>query len=422
MAPFAGARVYWIARRPNSPRRPRRWYRGTSNRVNLALPSPATFPPWQTASDLDRNEQGIRIVDGCQQPGPQLRAMLDLSAAEAIVDVKDAAEYAGLTYVSDESRHPPQAQGQRVPVREAQGPKVTDEPTLKRIKALAIPPAWTECGSARSRTATSRRPAGMPRGASNTAIMPRFREVRESTKYEHMLAFAASLPAIREQVDEHMALRGLPREKVLATVVHLLEATLIRVGNDEYASAEQELRPHDPARTATSRSTARSCGSSSRARAARTGGSACGTGGSRRSSGPARTCRDRSCSSISTRAASTRDVTSSDVNAYLREISGEDITAKDFRTWAGTVLAAMALPEFEKFDNAGERQEEHPRGHRAGRREARQHADHLPQMLHPSGDPHELHRGRLAAGGEGTGRSRAARRSRRSHSLRRRRC
>ena len=107
---------------------------------------------------------------------------------------------------------------------------------LRRIKALAVPPAWTDvwiCPFAENVLiqATGRD----AKGRKQYRYHARFREVRESTKYERVIGFADALPSIREKVEEHMALRGLPREKVLATVVHLLETTLIRVGNDDYA-------------------------------------------------------------------------------------------------------------------------------------------------------------------------------------------
>ena len=121
----------------------------------------------------------------------------------------------------------------------ADGSRLTERDALKRIKGLAIPPAWTDvwiCPSANGHIQATGRDA---KGRKQYRYHPRFREVRESTKYERVVAFADELPAIREKVREHMSLRGLPREKVLATVVHLLETTLIRVGNDDYAKAEQ---------------------------------------------------------------------------------------------------------------------------------------------------------------------------------------
>ena len=139
---------------------------------------------------------------------------------------------------------------------------------------------------------------------------------------------------------------------MLAAVVRLLETTLIRVGNEEYARDQQLLRPDDPARPARRIVRARRSSSSFRGKS----GIKHTIDAERPPAGPDRqalpaTCPARSCSSTSTRTANATTIGSADVNDYLREITGEDFTAKDFRTWAGTVLAAMALQEFEAFDS-----------------------------------------------------------------------
>ena len=153
-----------------------------------------------------------------------------------IPDPQDAAETAGLTYVSDEEPGIRRKKaGTGFSYVTSQGAKVQDQKTLKRIRKLAIPPAWTDvwiCAKPNGHLQATGRDA---RGRKQYRYHAAFREVRESTKYEHMVEFANSLPAIRRTLAEHMTLRGLPREKVLATVVHLLETTLIRVGNDSYA-------------------------------------------------------------------------------------------------------------------------------------------------------------------------------------------
>jgi DNA topoisomerase I len=153
---------------------------------------------------------------------------------ETIVDPRDAADSAGLRYVSDARPGIRRKKaGTGFSYTRADGSKLTEKDVLKRIKTLAIPPAWTEvwiCPFADGHVQAT----GRAKGRKQYRYHPRFREVRESTKYEHVVAFAHALPAIREKVQEHMGLRGLPREKVLATVVHLLETTLIRVGNDDY--------------------------------------------------------------------------------------------------------------------------------------------------------------------------------------------
>ena len=122
---------------------------------------------------------------------------------------------------------------------DAKGRRVANPDTLKRIRSLVIPPAWTDvwiCASADGHIQATGRDA---KGRKQYKYHAEYREAREQSKYEHLFAFAAALPTIRATVAEHMSLRGLPREKVLATVVHLLETTLIRVGNDEYARNNQ---------------------------------------------------------------------------------------------------------------------------------------------------------------------------------------
>jgi len=276
--------------------------------------------------------------------------MLNLSLDEAVVDPEEAAQSAGLSYVSDDKPGIRRLRSGRGFTYKVGRKKVIDADTLGRIKAIAVPPAWTDvwiCPKASGHIQATGRDA---KGRKQYRYHQRFREVRESTKFHHMLAFASSLPAIRAKVKTHLALRGLPREKVLASVVHLLETTLIRVGSDEYARSN------------------RSYGLTTlRNRHVQVNGSALrfifkGKSGKlwnlslrdKRIAKVIRVCQDlpgQELFAYLDEVGETRDVTSSDVNAYLREISGVDITAKDFRTWHGTVLAAMALQEFEKFDN-----------------------------------------------------------------------
>ena len=164
--------------------------------------------------------------------------MLDDSGTD---DTSAAAEAAGLTYVTDEQ---PGITRRRegdsfVYLQPASRRRVRKEADLERIRKLAIPPAWTDvwiCPDPNGHIQATGRDA---KGRKQYKYHPRFREVREGTKYEHMMAFARALPALRNRIAEHMALRGLPREKVLATVVHLLETTLIRVGNDDYAKTNK---------------------------------------------------------------------------------------------------------------------------------------------------------------------------------------
>jgi DNA topoisomerase I len=274
--------------------------------------------------------------------------------AEALLptpsDPREAAEAAGLVYVSDEERGiRRERKGDGFVYFKANGDPVTDEATLERIRKLAIPPAYQDvwiCPRANGHLQATGRDA---RGRKQYRYHPQFRELRESTKYEHMMEFAQALPAVRAKLAEHMALRGLPREKVLATVVHLLETTLIRVGNDDYAKENKSYglttlrNPH-----------VKVDGSELRFQFK-------GKSGKmwrlqvkdRRIAKIVRACQDlpgQRLFQYTDENGEIREVTSADVNAYLREITGRDITAKDFRTWAGTVMAALALQEFEAFD------------------------------------------------------------------------
>src|SRR4051812_27380661 len=167
--------------------------------------------------------------------GLRKQFLLTDASDETIVEPQDAAESAGLRYVSDARPGIRRKKaGTGFTYTRADGSKLSEK-DVSRIKALAIPPAWTDvwiCPFADGHVQATGRDAKCRK---QYRYHPRFREVRDSTKYEHVVSFADALPGIREKVKEHMALPGLPREKVLATVVHLLETTLIRVGNDDYA-------------------------------------------------------------------------------------------------------------------------------------------------------------------------------------------
>jgi DNA topoisomerase-1 len=267
-----------------------------------------------------------------------------------LADPREAAQSAGLQYVSDEDRG---IRRERVAdgfaYYQPGGDPVRDEATLERIRKLAIPPAYADvwiCTRANGHLQATGRDA---RGRKQYRYHAQFREVRESTKYEHMMEFAKALPAIRNKLAEHMALRGLPREKVLATVVHLLETTLIRVGNDDYARDNKSyglttLRdPHVKVEGAELRFQFKGkSGKTWRLQLK-----------DRRIARIVRACQElpgQRLFQYRDEEGEVREVTSADVNAYLKEITGRDVTAKDFRTWAGTVLAALALQEFEAAD------------------------------------------------------------------------
>jgi DNA topoisomerase I len=300
-------------------------------------------------------------ADGAAAPGPTAAARRGFQNGSScrpsrgepfntMVDPTDVAQSAGLIYVTDEAKGITRERaGESFSYRKPGGQPVTDEATLERIRKLAIPPAWTDvwiCTRASGHLQATGRDA---RGRKQYRYHPQFREVSEQTKYEHMLEFARALPAIRSKVAEHMALRGLPREKVLATVVHLLETTLIRVGNDDYAKQNESYG------LTTLRNThVKIDGAELRFQFKGKSGKTWKLQiRDRRVAKIVKGCQDlpgQELFGYLDERGEHHDVTSADVNDYLREVTGRDITAKDFRTWAGTVMAALALQEFEQFD------------------------------------------------------------------------
>jgi DNA topoisomerase-1 len=310
---------------------------------------PSLAPLLESRRRITEQVRADAVSAGSELDGP-MDSETDLESG-TIVDPVEAAESAGLTYVSDEEPGIRRKKaGKGFSYVGPDGKVVRDEKVLARIRKLAIPPAYTDvwiCPDARGHIQATGRDA---KGRKQYRYHPRWREVRDSTKFEHMLDFAKALPAIRERIDADMARRGLPREKVLATVVHLLENTLIRVGNMDYAKQNKSFGL-----------------TTLRDRHVGVNGSELrfqfkGKSGKtwnlkvkdRRIAKLVKACQDvpgQHLFQYLDETGARVPVTSTDVNAYLREISGRDITAKDFRTWAGTVLAAMALEEFEAFDN-----------------------------------------------------------------------
>ncbi|HEY0848008.1 MAG TPA: DNA topoisomerase IB [Noviherbaspirillum sp.] len=266
-------------------------------------------------------------------------------------DAPAIARQVGLRYVGDNLpgiRRVPDASGFRYVA--ADGRTIRDAATLARIQSLAIPPAWTDvwiCPWENGHVQATGRDA---RQRKQYRYHPHWRRVRDEAKYERMLGFGKALPAIRRRVEEALALPGLPREKVLATILYLLEATMMRVGNEEYARQNKSfglttLRDRH-ARIDGSEVEFRFRGKSGVQHAVRVDDP--------RLSRIIRRMRDLPGQELFQYVdddGQQRTVDSADINAYLREITGEDFTAKDFRTWSGTLLAALALQEYEKFDS-----------------------------------------------------------------------
>lgn len=265
-----------------------------------------------------------------------------------------SARAAGLHYVSDSvSGIRRKRAGKRFSYVDPQGNTIREPEVLRRIKSLAIPPAWSDvwiCPNPRGHLQATGRDA---RGRKQYRYHPRWRQVRDETKYERMIAFGMALPAIRDRVVQDLGLPGLPRKKVLASIVRLLEATLIRVGNEEYARENKSyglttMRNRHVDIDGT-RLIFRFRGKSGVKHVIDVK--------DRRLAGVVQRLRDlpgQHLFQFVDDDGERQTIESDDVNEYLREITGQEFTAKDFRTWAGTVLAAMALREFEAVDSAAQ--------------------------------------------------------------------
>ena len=269
---------------------------------------------------------------------------------EISADPIQSSKLAGLRYVTDAKpgiRRIRSGKGFRY--LDPDDKPVKDKQLLARIKSLVIPPAWTDvwiCPAANGHLQATGRDA---RHRKQSRYHPQWRTVRDENKYERMKAFGDTLPIIRKQVGHDLALQGLPREKVLATIVRLLETTFIRVGNAEYAREN------------------RSYGLTTlRDRHVDVNGSTVhfkfqGKSGKyhaidlhdRRLAKIVKRCQDLPGYELFQyldEEGNQHSVDSAYVNQYLNDISGRPFTAKDFRTWAGTVLACSMLLEFEAFE------------------------------------------------------------------------
>ena len=233
------------------------------------------------------------------------------------------------------------------------GKPLRDAETLARIKALVIPPAWERvwiCPLANGHLQATGYDA---RGRKQSRYHPRWRESRDETKYERMKMFATVLPHLRQRLDHDLALPGLPRRKVLATIVRLMETTFIRVGNMKYARENKSYGL-----------------TTMRNQHAEVEGTHIhfmfkGKSGvqheievvDRRLAGIVKRCHDLPGYELFQYVdhdGNQHHIDSADVNEYLREVTNEHFTAKDFRTWAGTVLACMMLQELDPFETGAQ--------------------------------------------------------------------
>ena len=269
--------------------------------------------------------------------------LLRLSAFRESDDPEEIARAAGLRYTTDATpgiRRERESDAFRY--TNPHGELISDERILNRIRALGIPPAWRDVWISTAPRGHLQATGYDAKGRKQYRYHPQWRAIRDETKYARMLAFGGALPTIRQRVAQDMALPGMPRDKVLAAVVELLDTTAIRIGNEEYARENESyglttlLNDHVEARGATLRFAFR------------------GKSGKQHTV----SVHDRRLARVIRRSqelpgeelfeyvgndGEPHGISSGDVNDYLHEISGQRFTAKDFRTWAGTLCAAQSL-------------------------------------------------------------------------------
>lgn len=270
-------------------------------------------------------------------------------------DPTHVARSAGLRYVSDEMPGIRRIRkGKAFVYQASDGKTITDEAELKRIKAIGVPPAYENVWICPVPNGHLQATATDARGRKQYRYHKKWREVRDETKYHRMIDFAEALPKIRARVDHDLALPGMPHDKVLAAVVRLLEETTIRVGNEEYAKENDSyglttmLNKHAKVDGANVRFSFKGKSGVKHAIALR----------DKPLAKIIRACKDipgQELFAYIDDDGTPRDVTSSDVNDYIKEISGGDFTAKDFRTWVGTVQCALLLAEHEFVETQSER-------------------------------------------------------------------
>lgn len=270
-----------------------------------------------------------------------LNHTISLEREEALL----AAKAARLVYVSD---HQPgisrTRQAGHFVYRDRRGVRIADGPTLVRIRSLAVPPAWTDvwiCSQPNGHIQATGRDA---RGRKQYRYHPRWRQVRDETKYQHILEFARLLPSIQRQVEQDLGLPGLPRAKVLAAVVRLMQLTLARVGNSEYARQNHSFG----LTTLRNRHVHINGGTIELDFTAKSNIEHHSVVSDRKLARIVKNCRDLPGSELFQfidDEGHRHRVDSGDLNEYLRTISGLEISAKDFRTWAATNLAIRAFAD-----------------------------------------------------------------------------
>ena len=271
-------------------------------------------------------------------------------ALEIVQDPHESAERAGLNYVSDDEPGIRRKKaGKSWSYIGLDGKPIHDKTTIARINALAIPPAYKNVWICSDPNGHIQATGLDERGRKQYRYHPRWREQRDENKFARMMAFAAALPQIRERAANDAAKPGFGREKVLGALVQLLEKTAIRVGNEEYARANHSYG----LTTLENRHVEVEGGRAHFHFRGKSGKWHDIDLKDRRLANTIRKLQDlpgQSLFQFQGDDGSPQNIASGDVNAYLKEISGEEFTAKDFRTWAGTVAACVALRELEFVD------------------------------------------------------------------------
>jgi DNA topoisomerase I len=274
-----------------------------------------------------------------------------IAQLEVVTDPEEAAEEAGLRYVTDDKPgYTRKRRGKKFIYFDTEGKQIKDETRILRLNRLAIPPAYKDVWICPSPNGHLQATGLDDRRRKQYRYHERWRAERDENKYEKMVVFGQALPKIRRRLNRDLKKRGLPREKVIATVVQLLEKTLIRIGNEEYAKANKSFG------LTTMRSRHVDVkGETLRFRFRGKSGIEHDIGvADRRVARIVRKLQDLPGQEVFQyldEKGERHQITSDDVNEYLRKITGEEFTAKDFRTWAGTVMAAMALQAQEAFEN-----------------------------------------------------------------------
>jgi DNA topoisomerase-1 len=281
----------------------------------------------------------------------QLQTGANLSLAALHQDMELSAQIGKLRYINDDiAGFVRQRRGKNFYYLDTKGKLIRDKSHLTRIKSLAIPPAWEQVWISPYANGHLQATGRDAKGRKQYRYHSQWRTVRDEVKYEHMIDFGLHLPMIRQKIDEDLSRPGLSKDKVLATIIYLLENTMIRIGNDEYVKTNKSFGL-----------------TTLRNRHVEI------TGGVVKFKFRGKSKIEHDISLQDARMARIikrimhipgqelfqyvdsegvrHPVNSTDVNEYLKQITGRDYTAKDFRTWSGTMHAAMALRALEPFDN-----------------------------------------------------------------------